>query len=346
MLRRTTVVKAVVFTEQSPVLRQAATALGLKSNVWVEDWFVRTSKTYNVTDMDASGKQIAPTKISIWKYFELFNQSQLHSNQDIDFNPPVHTSLSTRKPYGKGISFEMDDLTAKNSYSSKLWVPTSKTMGSQPEFSPIDNAKPHKFFITGNVAVYPLELLGGADKDELLLTPISAASRRFYSRKSPQTESLKQVCVENGFESGLFFTDKQLQKANIAVRPDATPFVASTDGSGSYVAFNIEQLESHENILASLGRYGSPAEPVYLFSGIEVKSLKMIDAQSNFTEKYWVTQKDVQDNQWQLKEGATGVAMGSTTFDLSFFNVAQLENPAEGFARAGLLEMRPKVTKP
>lgn len=344
MLRRTVVTNAVVFTEQSPVLRQAATALGLKSNVWVEDWFVQTSKTYNVTDVDSKGKKIAPTKVSIWKYFELFNKSQLTANVDIDLEPSVHTAYSTRKPYGKGISFEMDHICAVNSYNSKLWISTGKTMGAAPDFTiPERNTKPHKFYITGNVALYPLELLGGADKDELLHTPISASSRRFYSKKSPQTQALEDFCAENGFQSGLFFTEKQLKNANIAVKPDAVPLTSSSEGSSGYVAYNIEQLENHENILASLGRYGSPDTPVYLFSGLDVKSPTIISTQDAFTEKYWVTQKDVQDNQWQLKDGAKGVPMGTSSFELHYFNVEQLENPTEGFARAGLLEMRPKI---
>lgn len=343
MLRATATFRSVYFSEQSPVLTQAASALGLKSNVWVEDWFVNQPKN-NL----APGKK-APnaTKVTLWKSLELFNADQLikrdQSPAAPELNATVHSALLSQRPYGKSIAFDMEAIATKNGYNSKWWIPAGKTWGKTSEFVPRDlKDNAHKFFITGSVNVFPLETLKGAQA--FLDLPISGATRRFFKDEGDRATALKAFAAEHGFKSGLFFTDKQLQRANIEVKPDATPCAVAAGDFGAsnnnFACYNIEQLEGYENILLSLGRYGNPDKPVYMFSGMEVRSKAVQDAQAKYTQNYWVTVRDVEENMWSLRSDDERPVSNSTVeFTNNFYNVEQLVNPVEGFARAGLLDM-------
>lgn len=345
MLRATTAVRNIYFSEQSPVLTQAAAALGLKTNIWVEDWFVNQPK-----NKLAPGKKAAnPTKVTLWKSLELFNADQLMLRDQTpaapEINATAHSSLVSQRPYGKSMAFDMEAIATKNSYTSKWWIPVGKTWGSASEYLQRDaKDSAHKFFITGAVNVYPLETLSGVKP--YMGLPISGASRRFFKEDGERAATLKAFAAENGFNSPLYFTDKQLQRAGIEVKADATPCpVAASDmgtsrSSSNFVCYNIEQLEGFERILESLGRYGNPDAPVYLFSGMDAKAKAIHDAQSNYTQRYWVTARDVEENMWSLRsDSEKPVSTSTLEFNNNFFNVEQLANPVEGFARAGLLDM-------
>lgn len=340
MLRSTVAARQVYFSEQSPVLAQAAAALGLKSNVWVEDWLVNQPKNNLKPGKSAPN----PSKVTLWKALELYNADQLlkrdQSSAAPEVNASVHSAVVSQRPYGKSMSFDMDAIAVKNNYESKWWIPAGKTWGRNSEYVPRDfKDSPHRFFITGAVNVYPLETLEGSQT--LLQTPISGSSRRFFKEDGERAEALRAFVKSNGFSSYLFFTDKQLNRAGIEIKPDAVPAViASGETSSNFAVYNIEQLAGYENILASIGRYGTPETPVYLFSGMEVKSKAVQDAQSKFTQRYWVSVRDVEENQWSLRSDTERPTSSSTMeFTNNFINVEQLVNPAEGFARAGLLDM-------
>lgn len=343
MLRASVTFRNVYFSEQSPALAQASAALGLKSNIWVEDWFVNQPKN----NLAPTKKAANPTKVTLWKSLELYNADQLIKRDQTpaspELNASVHSALVSQRPYGKNMAFDMDAIATKNNYTSKWWIPAGKTWGKASEFvtrDAKDNA--HKFFITGAVTVFPLETLKGAQA--YLDQPISGASRRFFKEDGDRANALKAFVKEHGFGSSLFFTDKQLQRAGIEVNPKATPCAVAAGDYGSsnpsYSCYNIEQLEGYENILVSLGRYGNPDKPVYLFSGTEVQSKAVHDAQSKYTQKYWVSARDAEENLWRLRSDDESPVSNSTVeFTNNFFNVEQLVKPVEGFSRAGLLDM-------
>eukprot|EP00744_Colponema_vietnamica_P006258 GILI01009101.1.p1 GENE.GILI01009101.1~~GILI01009101.1.p1 ORF type:complete len:345 (-),score=115.60 GILI01009101.1:212-1246(-) len=340
MLRSTAIFRQVYFTEQSPALVQAAAALGLKSNVWVEEWMLNQP----ANNLKPGKKAPNPSKVTLWKSLELYNADQLSKRDQSPAAPEVnasaHSAVVSQRPYGKAMAFDMEAISVKNSYASKWWIPAGKTWGRSSEYLPRDSKEqPHKFFITGAVSLYPLETLEGSTT--LLKTPISGGTRRFFKEDGDRAEALRAFAKSNGFSSYLFFTDKQLNRAGIEIKPDAVPIaISSGESTNNYSVYNIEQLAGYENILASIGRYGNPDAPVYLFSGMEVKSKSVQDAQKKFTQRYWVSHRDIEQNLWSLaSESERPISSSSVEFANNFINVEQLVNPTEGFARAGLLEM-------
>lgn len=347
MFRNSIVRKMVVFTDQSPVLRQAADSLKLSSNIWLEDWVVtRGTRNWNLIVPDG----INPTKVSVWKYFEVYNSDQL---LDSVTKQPLknevnlrHTSMATKKPYGKSISKDMEGVAVEHNYGSKWWVSAGQTMGKLPKYEVRDpKERPHKFHIISQTNLFPLGKLKGTSVKLLEKLPISGSTRRYMMEDTEQSKELMACAEQRHFSSNLWFTEKQLELGRMNIREGEVPIDISTSSSfaqQNFTVYNIEQLENWEHILSAMGRYGTPEEPVFFFSGIKVANDDILNMQAErgFKQNYWVSGRDIEKNMWAFKDGEIerGVQMGSGLKN-SYYNVVQLELPLEGFCKAGLLEL-------
>ncbi|ORC89213.1 mitochondrial RNA binding protein [Trypanosoma theileri] len=317
----------VVFSQQHHILEGNQKARSSPSNVWIEDWEV---EGHGLRPEPAA----VPTQLLLDKPLELFNFDQLLSPPEV-MEAPKHSSYSSRKMYGEKLQFELNDRAQKHGFQSKWWLTRAQAMKNSLTFK--GNARSSIILTKSSLKLYhSSQLIGG---ESLMTHPVSGGSRKLYSKKGEAFQVLSDNIRQNNFNSGLYFTNRQLEFFKLAVQPNQTPVVLDISSGERYLIYNVEQLEDPELALKTLDR--SPVNiPTFLLSGepIQHESMKKLP---KFKSNYWLSGRDAELYQWPIKdsEKKKGVPLrneGSGTLQVELYNVEQLANPEEAFAKAGL----------
>lgn len=318
----------VVFSQQHHILESNQKSRSSPSNVWIEDW--------EADRLDLRPEPNAtPTQLVIDKQLELYNFDQLVAPPEV-MEAPRHSSYSSRKVYGEKLQFELNDRTQKYNYQSKWWITRGQAYRENLQFK--TNSKASIILTRSTVKLYHSSQL--LDGEGLTQHPVSGGSRKLYSKKGESYSILMDHIKNNGFNSGLYFTRRQLEFFKLAVQPNQVPVLQEISSGERYLIFNVDQLEDPESALKALQR--SPVQvATFLLSGEPIAVENARKFPKNFKSNYWLTGRDAELYQWPIREaerkkGAQYTAGQGSALQIELFNVEQLTNPEEAFAKAGL----------
>lgn len=319
----------VVFSQQHHILESNQRARNSPSNVWIEDW-----------EADRLGMKpepgALPTQLVLDKQLELFNFDQLLSPPEV-MEAPKHSSYSSRKVYGERLQFELNDRAQRHSYQSKWWITRGQAYKENLQFKA--NARSSILLTKSQIKLFHSSQLSGGEA--LQQYPVSGGSRRVYSKKGEAFQLLQDHIKSNDFNSGLYFTRRQMEFFKLAPLPDQVPVVQEAATGDRHLIYNVDQLEDPHLALKTLQR--APVNvPTFLLSGEPIMSENTRKFPKTFRSNYWLTGRDAELYQWPIKESERrrGVPFSTGTsapVQYELFNVEQLSNPDEAFARAGLL---------
>ncbi|CAJ1026106.1 hypothetical protein Q4I30_004077 [Leishmania utingensis] len=318
----------VVFSQQHHILESNQRARNSPSNVWVEDW-----------EVDRLGMKpesgALPTQLVLDKQLELFNFDQLLSPPEV-MEAPKHSSYSSRKVYGERLQFELNDRAQRHSYQSKWWITRGQAYKENLQFKA--NARSSILLTKSQIKLFHSSQLSGGDA--LQQYPVSGGSRRVYSKKGDIFQLLQDHIKSNDFNSGLYFTRRQIEFFKLSPLPDQVPVVQEALTDDRHLIYNVDQLEDPHLALKTLQR--APVNvPTFLLSGEPIMSENTKKFPKTFRSNFWLTGRDAELYQWPIRESEKrrGVPFSSGTsspVQYELFNVEQLSNPDEAFARAGL----------
>ncbi|CAM36592.1 putative mitochondrial RNA binding protein [Leishmania braziliensis MHOM/BR/75/M2904] len=318
----------VVFSQQHHILESNQRARNSPSNVWVEDW-----------EVDRLGMKpesgALPTQLVLDKQLELFNFDQLLSPPEV-MEAPKHSSYSSRKVYGERLQFELNDRAQRHSYQSKWWITRGQAYKENLQFKA--NARSSILLTKSQIKLFHSSQLSGGDA--LQQYPVSGGSRRVYSKKGDIFQLLQDHIKSNDFNSGLYFTRRQIEFFKLSPLPDQVPVVQEALTGDRHLIYNVDQLEDPHLALKTLQR--APVNvPTFLLSGEPIMSENTKKFPKTFRSNFWLTGRDAELYQWPIRESEKrrGVPFSSGTsspVQYELFNVEQLSNPDEAFARAGL----------
>ncbi|KAG5504399.1 hypothetical protein JKF63_04850 [Porcisia hertigi] len=318
----------VVFSQQHHVLESNQRARNSPSNVWIEDW-----EAERIGIKPEPGA--LPTQLVLDKQLELYNFDQLLSPPEV-MEAPKHSSYSSRKVYGERLQFELNDRAQRHSYQSRWWITRGQAYKDNLQFKA--NARPSILLTKSQIKLFHSSQLSGGDA--LQQYPVSGGTRRVYSKKGEVFQILQDHIKSNEFNSGLYFTRRQMEFFKLVPLPDQVPVVQETASGDRHLIYNVDQLEDPHLALKTLQR--APVNlPTFLLSGEPIMSDNTKKFPKTFRSNYWLTGRDAELYQWPIKETEKrrGVPFSSGTsspIQYELFNVEQLSNPDEAFARAGL----------
>lgn len=318
----------VVFSQQHHVLESNQKARGSPSNVWIEDW--------ELDRLEMKPEEGAvPTQLLLDKQLELYNFDQLISPPEV-MEAPKHSSYFSRKMYGEKLQFELNDRAQKHGFQSKWWITRSQSFKDNLQFK--NNARGSIILTKGQMKLFhSSQIVGG---DALMTYPVSGGSRKLYSRRGEAYQVLRDHINGNGFNSGLYFTCRQLEFFKLAVQPNQPPVMQDVSSGERYLIYNVDQLEDPNVALKTLQR--SPVSlPTFLLSGDPIQHDSTKKFPKHFKSNYWLTGRDAELYQWPIKdaEKRKGIPFntgGTQSLQIELYNVEQLSNPEEAFAKAGL----------
>lgn len=318
----------VVFSQQHHILESNQKARNSPSNVWVEDW---EAERFNLKPEPGA----VPTQLVLDKQLELFNFDQLISPPEV-MEAPKHSSYSSRKVYGEKLQFELNDRAQKHNFQSKWWITKAQAAKENLQFK--SNARGNILLTRSQIRLFhSSQLIGG---DTLMQQPVSGGSRRLYSRKGDSYNSMREHMKANDFNSGLYFTRRQLEFFKLSIQPNQVPLMQEFSSGDRFLIYNVDQLEDPHLALKTLQR--APVQvPTFLLSGEAIQSENAKKFPRTFKSNYWLTGRDAELYQWPIRESEKrrGVPFntgGSSSMQLELYNVEQLTNPEEAFAKAGL----------
>lgn len=318
----------VVFSQQHHILESNQKARGSPSNVWVEDWEV---DRLGLTPEEGA----LPTQLLLDKQLELFNFDQIITPPEV-MEAPRNSSYFSRKPYGEKLQFELNDRAQKHNFQSKWWITKSQAFKENLQLK--NNARASVVLTKGNLKLFHTSQLTGGEA--MMQFPVSGGSRKPYNAKGEAFAVLQEHIKTNDFNSGLYFTRRQLDFFKLAVEPSAQPVLQEMSSGERYLIFNVDQLEDPSVALKTLQR--SPVSvPTFLLSGEPIQHESAKKFPKTFKSNYWLTGRDAELYQWPIREAERrkGVAFqqgGSAPLQIELYNVEQLTNPEEAFAKAGL----------
>lgn len=319
----------VVFSQQHHILEGNQKSSGSPSNVWIEEWEI------GKLDLKPEAGAV-PTAVRVDKQLELFNFDQLVTAPEV-MEAPKHSSYSTRKTYSDNLQFELNDRAQKHGFQSRWWITRSSCYKDNLQLKP--NSRPNVMLIRSLVKLFhSSQLVGGEVLDTY---PVSGGSRRLYSQKGDVFNVLKEHIRANNFNSGLYFTRKQLEFFKLAPAARAQPVLQDMHTGERFMLYNVEQLEDPQLATSTLAR-AAVTVPTFLVSGdpIGADAGKKFLSGKKFKSNYWLTGREAELYQWairedQRREGVIFTAAGSSGMQLELFNVEQLTNPEEAFTKAG-----------
>ncbi|EPY28366.1 mitochondrial RNA binding protein [Strigomonas culicis] len=317
-----------VFSQQHHILEGNQKARGSPSNVWVEDW-----------EVDRLGfkpeEGALPTQLVLDKQLELYNFDQLLSPPEV-MEAPRHSSYSSRKVYGEKLQFELNDRAQKQGFQSKWWITRSQAYKEDLQFK--GNPRASIILTKSQLKLFHSSQLQGGDA--LMTYPISGGSRKLYYRKGEPYRLIKEHIKMNQFNSGLYFTRRQLEFFKLAVQQGQSPLLQDIASGERYLLYNVDQLEDPQVALKTLQR--APVNvPTFLLTGEQIQHESAKKFPKSFKSNYWLTGRDAELYQWPIKDsekrkGVTFNSNGAASLQLELYNVEQLANPEEAFAKAGL----------
>ncbi|GET88737.1 mitochondrial RNA binding protein, putative [Leishmania tarentolae] len=318
----------VVFSQQHHILESNQRARNSPSNVWIEDW-----------EVDRLGMKpepgALPTQLVLDKQLELYNFDQLLSPPEV-MEAPKHSSYSSRKVYGERLQFELNDRAQRHSFQSKWWITRGQAYKENLQFKA--NSRPSILLTKSQIKLFHSSQLSGGEA--LQQYPVSGGSRRVYNKKGEAFQLLQDHIKSNDFNSGLYFTRRQMEFFKLASLPDQLPVVQEATTGDRHLLYNVDQLEDPHLALKTLQR--APVNvPTFLLSGEPIMSENARKFPKTFRSNYWLTGRDAELYQWPIKEsekrrGVPFSTGASSPVQYELFNVEQLSNPDEAFARAGL----------
>ncbi|KAG8343587.1 hypothetical protein ERJ75_001062900 [Trypanosoma vivax] len=317
----------VVFSQQHHILESNQKARSSPSNLWIEDW-----------EIDYHGMIPEPgavsTQLILDKPLELFNFDQLLTPPEV-MEAPKHSSYSSRKMYSEKLQFELNDRSQKHGFQSRWWLTRSQATKNGLAFK--DNARSSIILTKISLRLYHTsQVVGG---DALMTHPVSGGSRKLYNKKGDAYNVLSEHIRQYAFNSGLYFTRRQLEFFKLAVQPNQAPVLLDVASGDRYLIYNVEQLVDPDVALRTLDR--SPVSiPTFLLSGEPIRHEGMKRA-ARYKSNYWLSGRDAELYQWPIKESEKkrGIVLrneSSFPLQIELFNVEQLSNPEEAFAKAGL----------
>lgn len=318
----------VVFSQQHHILESNQKARNSPSNVWIEDW-----------EVDRLGMKpeagALPTQLVLDKQLELFNFDQLLSPPEV-MEAPKHSSYSSRKVYGERLQFELNDRASKHNFQSKWWVTRGQAYKENLQFKA--NVRASVILTKSQTKLFHSSQLNGGDA--LMTYPVSGGSRRLYNKKGEGYQALVDHIKSNNFNSGLYFTRRQMEFFKLAPQPNMVPLLQDVASGERYLIYNVDQLEDPHLALKTLQR-APVSVPTFLLSGEPIMSETTKKFPKTFRSNYWLTGRDAELYQWPIKEsekrrGVPFNAGNSNSLQYELFNVEQLTNPEEAFAKAGL----------
>ncbi|EPY43563.1 mitochondrial RNA binding protein [Angomonas deanei] len=300
----------VVFSQQQHVLESNQKARGSPSNVWIEDW--------EVDRLDLKPESGAlPTQISMEKQVELYNFDQLVSPPEV-MEAPKHSSYSSRNVYGDRLQFELNDRAQKHGFQSRWWITRAQAYKENLQMK--SNARSSIILTKSTLKLFHSSQLEGG---EMLMTyPVSGGSRKLYNKKGDAYLLLKDHIKSNGFNSGLYFTRRQLEFFKLSVQPKQQPVLQEMSSGERYLLFNVDQLEDPQLALKTLQR-SAVQVPTFLLSGEPIAAESAKKFPKTFKSNYWLTGRDAELYQWPIKEAKKErecrlAAMGRPHFRLSY----------------------------
>jgi hypothetical protein len=312
-----------VFSQQSKILQDNQKKLNSDSNVWVEDWEVKSLKLNVLKD--------TPTTVAIEKTLELFNFNDLENPPEA-MEMPVHTSFVSSKPYGRKLQLELSDVAMKKGFHSKYWIPVGKVRREQLTLRL--GARPTVVMSGGTVKLYHVSQLENCE--QVARTPVSGGSRRPYHPSSVQYQVLAEATALNNFATGLYFTKRQAETLKLTIAANVTPLAVEipSDSRGGLMYYNLDQLELPQAALESLNRT-EPDVPSFLLSGEPVRNKENLP--KNFKSNFWLSARDAQMYQFNIKpeEEKNGTVLASRTNTLEMFHAEQMVDPDEAYRVAG-----------
>lgn len=318
----------VVFSQQHHILESNQKARNSPSNVWIEDWEVER------LGMKPEPGAL-PTQLLVDKQLELYNFDQLLSPPEV-MEAPKHSSYISRKVYGERLQFELNDRAQRHSYLSKWWITRSQANKENLQFK--TNTRSCIILTKSQIKLFHSSQLGGGEA--LQQYPVSGGSRRLYSKRGDIFQILQDHIKSNDFNSGLYFTRRQLEFFKLSPLPDQIPVVQEASSGDRHLIYNVDQLEDPHLALKTLQR--APVNvPTFLLSGEPIMSEASKKFPKTFRSNYWLTGRDAELYQWPIKDsekrrGVPFSSGNSAPVQYEMFNVEQLSNPDEAFARAGL----------
>jgi hypothetical protein len=333
----------VVFTEQSPVLKNNAQHLGYKSNLWVEDsdrfW------TQKLTSLKKSDPPQRATEIAVSRIYEYYNLdciapesiADLHASSDTasssdsapassssastkngdaaaTADPTQHSSFTTKAPFGKAVAEEFENCARQRGYTSHMWVTAGLVRSRNIALLP--GAKIASVQFPGKGRFYNAEQFEHPARLEA--TPISAYKRLPYGGAA--LEALRGDMAARGWRSGLYFTLGQLELFDLTGRlADGAEPVEVTGEFGQpfnptlpkHRLFNVDEVRNGEDLLDELNRF-PVEEDTFLISGNPVADAGLLAGlarvRPRYSTRYWVTQRDVEARGYALKPDAVGVS--------------------------------------
>lgn len=339
MMRCTAMKKMIVFSELSPVLQKLQESYKSTSNIWVEKWMVESQSPTNVFKLKPNAKTV---NVLAKKQIVLYNGDYITNLPKDIVDVPRDTSLTTGNEYKGKFLKEMEERRMKHSLSSKWWASTGSCTTDparttdKRKYILSSKARQSIVLMQSQTEVYHISAM--EDAEVLAHMPISGGSARPYSNSSETCDLLKADMQNNGFDSGLYFTERQLTALELSPKPDAISLMLSSGSNDDrFKLYCLSQLEEYKDIIKDRPE---PDVPCFFSSAMQVSKDSLIAAVNQHESNYVMSLSDIHLHNWNVKESEKSKNLASNTFAGSkMFNVSQLTDPAQGFKVAGHIAM-------
>jgi hypothetical protein len=304
----------------SPILKNNAEARGFSSPVWVEDgdewWF---KKVTSLRDGEMPTECKGPSRIELYNVDQLTGKPELPKKEVFG-----NHSLKTEKRYSGGFNDALEKFAALNKLDSKWWLSPAEVRKRGLRVQP--GARPSVQIIERSMKMYNADQF--ADPAAIGMRAYSGATGRAY--EDGIGSHMRGHAKANGFESVVYFTEKQLASAGMAadigVNPLAVPL--TTRGS-SFKLFPVEAVDHPDEFLKKLQRF-PVTEPTYVISGMPLEAslagkAKIASVKSN----YWVSENEVKARGFKIRPDAASISPESDNqMTFNAFNIEQLNEPS------------------
>jgi hypothetical protein len=316
-----------VFTETSAVLQNNAKACSYASNVWVEDsdkfWFDKVTKL-------TKGQK--PTEIVAPKRLEMYNADQLEKMPENLEVAKVPSSAKSGSPYKGSMAQDLAQHAVLKGYTSNWWM--SPGYMRMNKLRAKQNEQPRVSMMNVPVKLYNAGQF--ENPAAIALHGFSGGSKKPYS--GDMAMALQADATANGHKTALYFSLKQIQAFDLALKPDAKGFTLPEMVGERTMLHSVDSVQNGAKLLAELNRF-DVSEPTHLLSGKPLGAAYLEGAEKvggSLKSKYWVSRIEVENRGYKLVGAATRVSIHlPTKFTTEVFNVSQLTNQAAAYKIAG-----------
>jgi hypothetical protein len=319
------------FTQQSANLQSLKDQRGYKSDMWVsvedDQWWYGKHSTLKAGHAPA-------TSVTLPKRLELINVSQLSQPIEGLDEPPVHSSLSTSKPYKGQMLKELEERALISDYTSKWWMTPNNMRTRGAQLAPRMRAHVVLMKVPANV----INVDEFADPAAIAAVPVNGETARPAFGEVAAT--LTAATQAHSYTHNVYYLEGILAELKLAPKKKAK--TVSTTSGDINTFYNLEDFEDRAALadIIPADYVADPSKPRYLTTGTLIQSPHTLEAMkgSSYAESLWMSLKDLQYKQvksekFRLKPGAQGISLPA--FVATWYNVEELSDPKAALKAVG-----------